>query len=115
MTRSLKKGPFFNVKLMKKVAAQKAGGPAIKTWARSSVISPEMVGYTFAVHNGNKFIDVFVVEEMVGHKLGEFSPTRTFRRHGGQMQKALDTAKKEAEIAAAKSAKGAATEAGAKK
>ncbi len=115
MTRSLKKGPYLNVKLMKKVAAQKAGGPAIKTWARSSVIAPEMVGYTFAVHNGNKFIDVFVVEEMVGHKLGEFSPTRTFRRHGGQMQKALDTAKKEAEIAAAKSAKGAATEAGAKK
>lgn len=105
MTRSLKKGPYLNVKLMKKVAAQKPGGGSIKTWARSSVIAPEMVGYTFAVHNGNKFLDVFVTEEMVGHKLGEFSPSRTFRRHGGQMQKALDTAKKEAEISAAKAAK----------
>jgi small subunit ribosomal protein S19 len=94
MTRSLKKGPYLNVKLMKKVANQKAGGPSIKTWARSSDIAPEM--------------DVFVVEEMVGHKLGEFSPSRTFRRHGGQMQKALDTAKKEAEINAAKAAKTAA-------
>jgi small subunit ribosomal protein S19 len=115
MTRSLKKGPYLNVKLMKKVAAGKPGGPSIKTWARASVIAPEMVGYTFAVHNGNKFLDVFVTEEMVGHKLGEFSPTRTFRRHGGQMQKALDTAKKEAEINAAKAAKTAADTAGAKK
>lgn len=100
---------------MKKVAARKADAGSIKTWARASVISPEMVGYTFAVHNGNKFIDVFVTEEMVGHRLGEFSPTRTFRKHGGQMQKALDTAKKEAEINAAKAAKGATDVAGAKK
>lgn len=92
---------------MKKVAAGKAGGPSIKTWARASVIAPEMVGFTFAVHSGNKFLDVFVTEEMVGHKLGEFAPTKTFKRHGGQMQKALDTAKKEAEINAAKAAKGA--------
>ncbi len=99
---------------MKKVAAGKAGGASIKTWARASVIAPEMVGFTFAVHNGNKFLDVFVTEEMVGHKLGEFSPTKTFKRHGGQMQKALDTAKKEAEISAAKAAKGA-TDTAAKK
>lgn len=114
MTRSLKKGPHFDAKLMKKVAAGKAGGASIKTWARASVIAPEMVGFTFAVHNGNKFLDVFVTEEMVGHKLGEFSPTKTFKRHGGQMQKALDTAKKEAEINAAKAAKGA-TDTAAKK
>lgn len=93
---------------MKKVAAGKPGGPTIKTWARASVITPEMVGYTFGVHNGKTHLDVFVTEEMVGHRLGEFSPTKTFKRHGGQMQKALDTAKKEAEIAAAKAAKGAA-------
>lgn len=92
---------------MKKVAAGKAGGPTIKTWARASVITPEMVGYTFGVHNGKSHIDVFVTEEMVGHRLGEFSPTKTFKRHGGQMQKALDTAKKEAEINAAKAAKSA--------
>lgn len=108
MTRSLKKGPYLNAKLMAKVAKQKPGGPAIRTWARASVITPEMVGYTFAVHNGKVFNDVFVTEEMVGHRLGEFSPTKTFRKHGGQMQKALDTAKKEAEIAAAHAAKAAA-------
>jgi len=108
MTRSLKKGPYLNAKLMAKVGRQKPGGPAIRTWARASVIAPEMVGYTFSVHNGKVFIGVFVTEEMVGHRLGEFSPTKTFRRHGGQMQKALDTAKKEAEIAAARAAKAAA-------
>ncbi len=108
MTRSLKKGPFINERLMQKVAKQKPAGGTIKTWARPSVITPEMVGYTFGVHNGKVHVDVFVTEEMVGHRLGEFSPTRTFRRHGGQMQKALDQAKKDAEIAAAKSAKGAA-------
>ncbi len=110
MTRSLKKGPFINMKLMAKVAKQKAGGPAIRTWARASVITPEMLGYTFAVHNGKNFIDVFVTEEMVGHRLGEFSPSKTFRKHGGQMQKALDTAKKDAEIAAAQAAKSAAAD-----
>lgn len=93
---------------MKKVAARKPADGAIKTWARASVIAPEMVGYTFAVHNGKVFIDVFVTEEMVGHRLGEFSPTRTFRRHGGKMQKEIDTAKKAAEITAAKAARGAA-------
>ncbi len=115
MTRSLKKGPYLNVRLMEKVAKRKAGDGPIKTWARPSVISPEMVGYTFAVHNGKTFIDVFVTEEMVGHRLGEFSPSKTFKRHGGQMQKALDTAKKDAEIAAAKSAKTAADATPAKK
>ncbi|MEK7606534.1 MAG: 30S ribosomal protein S19 [Patescibacteria group bacterium] len=108
MTRSLKKGPYINERLMQKVAKRKAADGVIKTWARPSVITPEMVGYTFGVHNGKTHVDVFVTEEMVGHRLGEFSPTRTFRRHGGQMQKALDQAKKDAEIAAAKSAKGAA-------
>lgn len=108
MTRSLKKGPYINERLMQKVAKRKAADGVIKTWARPSVITPEMVGYTFGVHNGKVHVDVFVTEEMVGHRLGEFSPTRTFRRHGGQMQKALDQAKKDAEIAAAKSAKGAA-------
>ena len=84
MGRSLKKGPYVDEGLMKKVKALKAGGgqrKAIKTWARRSTIVPEMVGQTFAVHNGNKFINVYVSENMVGHRLGEFSPTRTFRGH----------------------------------
>lgn len=84
MGRSSKKGPFIDVKLAKKVAMQKQTGDKgpIKTWARSSQISPDFVGHTFAVHNGRTFINVFVVEGMVGHRLGEFSPTRTFRSHG---------------------------------
>lgn len=84
MSRSLKKGPFLDEKLMKKVAAQKASGDraAIKTWARSCHISPEFVGHTFLVHNGKNHITVKVVENMVGHRLGEFSPTRLFRGHG---------------------------------
>lgn len=102
MTRSLKKGPFLDERLMRKLVGTKAGGPMIKTWARACDISPEMVGYTFGVHNGKTFIEVFVTEDMVGHKLGEFSPTRKFTRHGGKMQKELDMKKKEAEIAAAK-------------
>ena len=105
MTRSLKKGPYVDVKLMKKVSARKPDGGAIKTWARASQIPPEFVGYTFAVHNGKDFIEVFVTEEMVGHRLGEFSPSKKFVRHGGKMQKELDQAKREAEIAAAKAAK----------
>ena len=107
MTRSVKKGPYVDEKLMKKVLAQKPGDGAIKTWARNSQIAPEFVGYTFAVHNGRKFIDVLVMEEMVGHRLGEFSPTKTFYRHGGKQQKELDAKKRENEIAAAKSAKAA--------
>lgn len=84
MGRSNKKGPFVDQKLLKKILKQKslAEKSPIKTWARSSQISPEFIGHTFAVHNGKNFIDVFVLEEMVGHRLGEFSPTRTFRSHG---------------------------------
>ncbi|MCB9805713.1 30S ribosomal protein S19 [Candidatus Nomurabacteria bacterium] len=106
MTRSLKKGPYVDEKLLKKIEGKKPAeaGP-LKTWARNSQISPEMVGFTFKVHNGKDFIDVFVTEEMVGHRLGEFSPTKKFYRHGGKMQKELDQAKKQAEIAAAKAAK----------
>lgn len=109
MTRSLKKGPYVYEKLFKKIEGKKPleAGP-IKTWARDSQIAPEFVGYTFAVHNGKTFINVLVTEEMVGHRLGEFSPTKTFKRHGGKMQKELDVAKKQAEIASAKAAKASA-------
>lgn len=107
MTRSLKKGPYVDVKLAKKVSLRKSGQGAIKTWARASQIAPEFVGYTFAVHNGKSFDDVFVTEDMVGHRLGEFSPTTKFVRHGGKMQKEIEMAKKESEIAAAQAAKAA--------
>ncbi|MFZ9760637.1 MAG: 30S ribosomal protein S19 [Candidatus Kapaibacteriota bacterium] len=85
MARSLKKGVFIYYKLMKKVDAMNESGKktVIKTWSRASTIAPEFVGHTFAVHNGNKFIPVYVTENMVGHKLGEFSPTRTFKGHAG--------------------------------
>lgn len=84
MARSSKKGPYVDSKLMKKVIVQKNGGnkAAIKTWSRSSQIPPEFVGHSFMVHNGKTFINVYVVESMVGHRLGEFAPTRTFRNHG---------------------------------
>lgn len=89
MSRSLKKGPFIDPKLQKKVDAHTADDRTpIKTWARHSTISPEMVGLNFAVHNGKVHVPVFVTENMVGHKLGEFSPTRKFRRHGGKLAKA---------------------------
>lgn len=110
MTRSLKKGPYVDAKLLKKVAKAKPGA-AIKTWARRSQIAPEMVGYTFGVHNGKSHIDVFVTEEMVGHRLGEFSPTTKFLRHGGKIQKELEMKAKEAEVSAAKAARGAAADA----
>ena len=85
MSRSLKKGPYIHYKLDQKVAAMNESGKksVIKTWARASMIAPEFVGHTIAVHNGNKFIPVYITENMVGHKLGEFSPTRTFRGHSG--------------------------------
>jgi small subunit ribosomal protein S19 len=85
MSRSSKKGPFVSEKLFKKVAKlnENRSKQAIRTWARACTIIPEFVGHTFEVHNGNKFIKVFVQEDMVGHKLGEFSPTRTFRGHSG--------------------------------
>jgi len=109
MTRSLKKGPYIDPKLLKKIEGKKPiETGSIKTWARNSQISPEMVGFTFGVHNGKVHTDVLVTEEMVGHRLGEFSPTKIFRRHGGKMQKELDQAKKESEIAAAKAAKASA-------
>lgn len=89
MSRSLKKGPYVDVKLMKKVSAL---GPndktIIKTWARASSIAPEMVGKTIAVHNGKTHLPVFITENMVGHKLGEFAPTRKFKGHGGKLAKA---------------------------
>lgn len=86
MARSLKKGPFVDAKLLKRIGQMNATGErqGIKTWSRRSMITPEFIGHTFAVHNGRKFISVFVTENMVGHKLGEFSPTRTFRKHAGQ-------------------------------
>ncbi len=83
MSRSLKKGPFIDVNIAKKIDKMNEGGQkkTIKTWARRSMISPDFVGHTIAVHNGNKFIPVFITENMVGHRLGEFSATRTFRGH----------------------------------
>ena len=88
MSRSLKKGPYVDAKLLKKVSALKAGDKTvIKTWARASTISPEMVGFVFGVHNGKTHVEVLVTEDMVGHKLGEFSATKKFVRHGGKMQK----------------------------
>lgn len=85
MARSLKKGPYVAFKLLKKVDKLNDNGKktVIKTWSRASMITPDFVGHTFAVHNGNKFIPVYVTENMVGHKLGEFSPTRTFKSHSG--------------------------------
>lgn len=90
MSRSVKKGPYINVKLEKKVLANvdSKKKTVIKTWSRGSMISPEFVGLTIAVHNGNKFIPVYVTENMVGHKLGEFAPTRIFRGHSGNKDKA---------------------------
>lgn len=90
MTRSAKKGPFVDPNVAQKVAKQKPEGGPIKTWARYSSIAPEMVGYTFMVHNGKDFIKVLVTEDMIGHKLGEFAPTRKFVRHGGKMQRELE-------------------------
>jgi small subunit ribosomal protein S19 len=93
MSRSLKKGPYIDENLLKKVlASKKDDKKIIKTWARYSSISPEMVGFTFGVHNGKEFVPVYISEDMVGHKLGEFSATTKFVRHGGKMQKAQEQA-----------------------
>ena len=108
MTRSLTKGPYIEERLLKKIQGktpQQVG--VVKTWYRDCVISPEMVGFTFGVHNGKTHVEEFATEEIENHRLGEFSPTRKFTRHGGKMQKELDAAKKAAEITAAKSAKAA--------
>ncbi|MBN2482501.1 MAG: 30S ribosomal protein S19 [Bacteroidales bacterium] len=88
MSRSLKKGPFIDFKLEKRVVDMNETGKksVVKTWSRRSVISPDFVGHTIAVHNGNKFIPVYITENMVGHRLGEFSPTRTFRGHAGKQK-----------------------------
>ncbi len=93
MSRSLKKGPYVDPKLLKKISKLKPGDRAvIKTWARSSTITPEMVGFTFGVHNGKEHISVFIIEDMVGHKLGEFAPTRKFIKHGGKIQREQEAA-----------------------
>ncbi|MCC6198951.1 30S ribosomal protein S19 [Candidatus Nomurabacteria bacterium] len=106
MTRSLSKGPYLDPKLMKKIDGKNPRETGvIKTWARASQIAPEMVGFTFGVHNGRQHTEVLVTEDMVGHRLGEFSPTRKFTRHGGKIQKELDQKARESEIAAAKAAK----------
>ena len=108
MSRSLKKGPLVIERLLKKSEGKKPTETGvIKTWYRAAHISPEMVGFLFGVYNGKCHVGGRVTEEMVGHRLGEFSPTRKFIRHGGKMQKELDIAKKQAEIDAAKSAKAA--------
>lgn len=99
MSRSLKKEPYIDEKLMKKVGKLRVGDKTVvKTWARASTIVPQMVGFTFGVHNGKDFVPVYVTENMVGHKLGEFSLTRKFVRHGGKMQKDIES--KQAESAA---------------
>ena len=99
MSRSLKKGPYIHPSIIRKLAKLKIGGvnAVIKTWARNSVITPEMIGIVFQVHNGRIFIDVKAREEMVGHRLGEFAPTRKFTRHGGRMQKELEQKAAESE------------------
>jgi small subunit ribosomal protein S19 len=93
LSRSLKKGPFVDVKLMKKILSmnEKNERNVIKTWSRRSTVTPEFIGHTLAVHNGRKFIPVYVTENMVGHKLGEFSPTRTFRAHSGEKKEKAKT------------------------
>ena len=106
MARSLKKGPYVDDRVLEKIKNIKSGDTTvIKTWSRACTITPEMVGFTFGVHNGKDFIPVRVLEDMVGHKLGEFSPTRKFVRHGGRMQKELEQAQKEHDIEAARTAK----------
>jgi len=113
MSRSLKKGPYTDPKLLKKLSKVRIGDKTvIKTWSRSSVITPEMVGFAFGVHNGKNFINVYVVENMVGHRLGEFAQTRKFLKHGGKMQREQEMA---ARAKAAESTKAAASAAGAKK
>ena len=106
MTRSIKKGPFVDVKLLKKIKGKKPEDTGVVvTWARRSQISPEMIGFTFGVHNGKSHVDVLITEEMVGHCLGEFAPSKRFVRHGGRIQKDADEAKRTAEIEAAKAAR----------
>ncbi|HEY9481026.1 MAG TPA: 30S ribosomal protein S19 [Candidatus Paceibacterota bacterium] len=110
MTRSLAKGPYVDARLLKKIEGKKPQETGvIKTWSRACQISPEMVGFKFGVHNGKDFVEVLVAEDMVGHRLGEFSLTRKFIKHGGKMQKEMEQKKKESEMAAAQAAKAAAS------
>jgi len=100
MSRSLKKGPYVDPRLLEKMSRVRVGEKtAIRTWSRDSTITPQMIGYTFGVHNGRVHVSVTVTEQMVGHKLGEFSPTRKFLRHGGKMQREIEA--KQAETAKA--------------
>lgn len=109
MTRSASKGPYVDPRILKKLEGKSpTSAEVIKTWSRACQIAPEMIGFTFAVHNGKDHIEVFITEDMVGHRLGEFSPTKKFFRHGGKMQKELEQKQKEGEIAAAKAAKSSA-------
>src|SRR4030043_1073441 len=106
MSRSLKKGPYVDERVIKKIKNLKSGDrTVIKTWSRPCIITPEMIGFTFGVHNGKDFISVYVTEEMVGHRLGEFSLTRKFQRHGGRMQKEQEEAAKQKELETAKAEK----------
>lgn len=105
MTRSAKKGPYIDERLMEKVRNLKPGAKTvIKTWARDCAIAPEMIGFTFGVHNGKEHIPVFITEDMIGHKLGEFSHTTKFGRHGGKMQKEMELKAQQAEVAKAQAA-----------
>lgn len=107
MTRSASKGPYVDPRILKKLEGKNpAKAEVIKTWSRACQIAPEMIGFTFGVHNGKSHVEVFITEDMVGHRLGEFAPTRKFVRHGGKMQKELEQKQKEGEIAAAKAVKG---------
>ncbi|HLD70305.1 MAG TPA: 30S ribosomal protein S19 [Negativicutes bacterium] len=109
MSRSLRKGPYVDQRLMEKVLnVRKEEKVIIKTWARHSTISPEMVGYTFGVHNGKEFVPVYVGEDMVGHKLGEFAATTKFGRHGGKMQREIEAGSQQKETAKIADAKPAA-------
>lgn len=103
MARSLKKGPYIDQKLLKKISKIKKGDKAIiKTWSRACIICPEMVGFTFGVHNGKEFVPVYITEDMVGHKLGEFSATTKFVRHGGKIQREQEAKAKQREAEKAK-------------
>lgn len=107
MTRSVKKGPYINENLLKKIKGLKTDNKTIiKTWARASIITPEMIGFTFGVHNGKQHIPVFITEEMVSHKLGEFASTTKFVRHGGRMQRELEAKAAETEAAKVEAVKG---------
>ena len=98
MARSIKKGPYVDQKLLKKISKlRKEDKVIIKTWARNSSITPEMVGFTFGVHNGKEHVPVYIIEDMVGHKLGEFAPTTKFSRHGGKIQREIETQESEKE------------------